>query len=54
MEVRLLDFHCIINFNDVILGCGTYSITDERAICHDLQNTIYIALINQEDKDVNK
>ncbi len=58
MKVRLLNFHCIINFNDVILGCGTYSINDERAISDEDHmwsgNTVYLALINPEDQDVNK
>ncbi len=54
MQVRLLNFHCIINFSDFLLGCGMYTIDDERVICHDLLNSIYIALMNQEDQDVNK
>ncbi len=54
MEVRLLNFHCVINFNDFLLGCGTYAINDKCIIQHDLLNSIYIALINPEVQDVNK
>ncbi len=51
MKVRLLDFHCIMNFNDVLLSCGTYVIVDEHVILFegkDLANTVYLALINPE------
>ncbi len=54
MKVRLLDFHCLVNYNDFLLGCGTYAITGERVIQYDLKNMIYIALINPEVQDVNK
>lgn len=50
MKVRLLDFHCVININDALLGCGYYKISDDRVICHDLLNPIYIALINTHAK----
>jgi hypothetical protein len=51
MKVRLLDFHCVINYNDMLLGCGMYAVNYERAILFEGKSsadTVYLALIIPE------
>lgn len=51
MKVRLLNFHCVITYNDMLLGCGTYAVNYERAIQFEgnmVGHTVYLALIIPE------
>ena len=50
MKVRLVNFHCLINLDDAILGCGTFIITDDRAILYEDRSIVYLALINTHTK----
>ncbi len=58
MTVRLLNFHCVINYNSILIGDGTCIVIDDcRILYKNLTSPngfLYLGLIKSEVQDVNK